>query len=134
MTRYMLDTNICIYIIKKNADQVIQRLLQIPILNIAISSITLSELEFGVEKSLYKKQNRIALTDFISPLNILPYDDNAALEYGKIRAFLEKNGTPIGSLDMLIAGHAKAINYTLVTNNEKEFSRITGLSIENWTK
>ena len=77
---------------KKNSAQVIKRLVEIPILNIAISSITLSELEFGVEKSLYSQQNRIALTDFISPLNILPYDDNAALEYGKIRVFLEKKG------------------------------------------
>jgi tRNA(fMet)-specific endonuclease VapC len=83
-------------------------------------------------KSLKLGQNQFALSQFVAPLEILPYGDNAAQYYGKLRAFLEKQGTPIGSLDMLIAAHALSVNCTLVTNNEKEFSRVPHLRIENW--
>jgi len=132
MISYMLDTNICIYIIKQKPINVINRFRQLPISSIAISSITLSELEYGVMKSSKPDQNQIALAQFVAPLEILPYGDDAAQYYGKIRAFLEKQGTPIGALDMLIAGHALSVNCTLVTNNEKEFSRVPELQIENW--
>jgi tRNA(fMet)-specific endonuclease VapC len=132
--KYMLDTNICIYIIKRKPQTVIERFLQTEISQIGISSITLSELLFGVSKSSKPDQNKIALAQFIAPPEILPYDDQAAQCYGDLRAYLERQGKPIGSLDMLIAAHALSINGTLVTNNEKEFIRILDLKIENWVK
>ena len=132
MSQYMLDTNICIYIIKKKPENVINRFRQLPISSIAISSITLSELEYGVMKSERVEQNRYALTQFVAPLEILPYDDEAAQYYGNIRACLEKQGTPIGALDMLIAAHALSASCTLVTNNDKEFKRVPNLLAENW--
>ncbi len=132
--KYMLDTNICIYIIKQKPQAVIERFLQTEISQIGISSITLSELFFGVSKSSKPDQNKIALAQFIAPLEILPYDDQAAHCYGDLRAYLERQGKPIGSLDMLIAAHALSINSTLVTNNEKEFIRIPKLRIDNWIK
>ena len=132
MITFMLDTNICIYIIKKKPEQVLRRLKNARISDIGVSSITLSELEYGTAKSSRPDQNRIALAEFLAPLEILSYDDMAAQEYGKIRACLERQGTPIGSMDMLIAAHALSLNCTLVTNNEREFSRIQSLKIENW--
>jgi tRNA(fMet)-specific endonuclease VapC len=132
--QYMLDTNICIYIIKRKPQAVIERFLQTEISQIGISSITLSELFFGVSKSSKPDQNKIALAQFIAPLEIMPYDDQAAHRYGDLRAHLERQGIPIGSLDMLIAAHALSINSTLVTNNEKEFIRIPNLKIDNWVK
>jgi tRNA(fMet)-specific endonuclease VapC len=131
---YMLDTNICIYIIKKKPKQVIGRLKNARISDIGVSSITLSELEYGAAKSSRPEQNRIALAEFLAPLEILSYDDMAAMEYGRIRAVLERQGTPVGSMDMLIAAHALSLNCTLVTNNEREFSRVLSLKIENWAK
>lgn len=130
----MLDTNTYIYIIKKRPEQVLRRLKKARVSDIGISSITLSELEYGAAKSSRPDQNRIALVEFLAPLEILPYDDMAAQEYGKIRASLERQGTPIGSMDMLIAAHALAVNCTLVTNNEREFSRVPSLKIENWAE
>jgi tRNA(fMet)-specific endonuclease VapC len=131
---YMLDTNICIYIIKQKPMAVIDRFIQTEISQIGISSITLSELFYGVKKSSKPKQNQLALTQFIAPLEILPYDDLAAAKYGELRTYVEKQGKPIGPLDMLIAAHALSIPCTLVTNNEKEFVRIPNLKIDNWTK
>lgn len=130
----MLDTNICIYIIKKKPEQALERLKGARISDIGVSSITLSELAYGAEKSSRPDQNRIALAEFLAPLEILSYDDLAAQEYGKIRTYLERPGSPIGSMDMLIAAHALSVNCTLVTNNEREFSRIASLKIENWAK
>lgn len=129
---FMLDTNTCIYIIKQKPPDVIKRFEQTELSQIGISSITLSELLFGVSKSSKLEQNRMALTQFVAPLELLPYDDEAAQYYGDLRAHLEKKGTPIGSLDMLIAAHALSIDCTLVTNNEKEFIRVPNLKIENW--
>ncbi len=134
MMKFLLDTNTCIYIIKRKPLDVIERFNQIKISQIGISSITLSELLYGVSKSSKPEQNQIALTQFIAPLEILLYSDEAAHYYGPLRAHLEKQGTPIGSLDMLIAAHALSINCTLVTNNEKEFTRIPNLKINNWVK
>ncbi len=130
----MLDTNICIYIIKRKPIEIIERFKQTDISQIGISSITLSELVYGVSKSSRPDQNQIALTQFVAPLEILPYGDDAAQYYGDLRVHLEKQGTPIGSLDMLIAAHALSIDCILVTNNEKEFSRIPNLKIDNWAK
>lgn len=132
--KFMLDTNTCIYIIKRKPPDVIERFNQTEISQIGISSITLSELSYGVSKSSKPKQNQIALMQFVAPLEILPYSDEAAQYYGDLRAHLEKQGAPIGSLDMLIAAHALSIACTLVTNNEKEFIRIPNLKIDNWVK
>jgi tRNA(fMet)-specific endonuclease VapC len=131
---FMLDTNTCIYIIKGAPPDVIRRFKRSAISQIGISSITLSELFYGVSKSSRPQQNLMALTQFVAPLEIAPYDDEAALCYGDLRAHLEKQGTPMGSLDMLIAAHALSIPCTLVTNNEKEFGRVPDLKIGNWAK
>ena len=132
--QYLLDTNICIYAIKKKPEKVIERLRQTAITDVGISSITLSELEYGVERSGSKQQNRIALAEFLAPLEIMHYDERAARFYGRIRSELEQAGEPIGPLDMLIAAHALALGCTLVTNNDREFKRVTALRIENWTR
>lgn len=134
MKKYLLDTNICIYLIKKKPKEILERLKTIHIFNVGISSITLSELEYGVEKNQQPNKNRLALIEFITPLEIYNYDDVAAKKYGEIRAALEKKGQVIGPYDMLIAAHAKALNQILVINNEKEFQRISGLKVENWVK
>ena len=99
---------------------------------VCLSSITLSELEYGVQKSQHPKKNSDALSQFILPLDIYPFDVTAAHHYGKIRASLEKKDTPIGALDLMIAAHAKSLNRTIVTNNTKEFKRVSGLKVINW--
>ena len=132
--KYMLDTNICIYIIKRKPVDVLARFKQTDISQISISSITLSELFYGVSKSSKPAQNLMALTQFVAPLEILPFGGEASQYYGDLRAYLEKQGTPLGSLDMLIAAHALSLASTLVTNNEKEFNRVPNLNIENWVK
>ena len=130
--RYMLDTNICIYIIKHKPESVYTKLKKIQPEDVCISSITYSEFAYGVAKSEQTDRNRLALTLMLSNIDIEAFDAVAAEEYGDIRARLEKAGTPIGSLDMLIAAHAKALGCTLVTINGKEFSRVEGLRVENW--
>lgn len=130
--RYMLDTNICIYAIKNKPKEVIERLKEHEPSEICISSVTYAELIHGVEKSKAVNKNRIALTLLLADIEILSFDANAAESYGEIRAELERKGTPIGPLDMMIAGHAKSLGYTVVTNNIKEFERIVGLRLENW--
>jgi tRNA(fMet)-specific endonuclease VapC len=132
MIQYLLDTNICIYIIKRKPADAIERLRQSQISEVGISSITLSELEYGVAKSSKPEQNQIALAQFLAPIEILSYDHEAAQIYGQLRAFLERQGKPIGSLDMLIAAHALSLDCILVTNNEKEFDRVPNLKIDNW--
>ena len=117
--KFMLDTNTCIYIIKRKPSEVIQRFKRTKISQIGISSITLSELLYGVSKSSKPEKNKVALVQFIAPLVILPYGDEAAQYYGELRANLEKHGTPIGSLDMLIAAHALSIACTLVSCQHK---------------
>lgn len=131
--KYMLDTNTCIFIIKKY-ENVLSHLKNIDFKEICISSITLSELEYGVAKSMHSEKNQKALDAFVYNFSILPFDSNAAHEYGKIRANLEKIGSPIGGMDMLIAAHAKSQKLILVTNNTKEFIRVNGLNIEDWKK
>lgn len=129
---YILDTNICIYIIKRKPQSVLDKLKQISLGNIGISVITLSELIYGANKSIFQEKNLKALEQFLIPFELYQFDYNCAIEYGKIRSDLEKKGTPIGPLDMLIAANAKSLNFTLVTNNEKEFNKVEGLKIENW--
>ena len=131
---YLLDTNICIYIIKKKPAEVFEKFRNLTIGDVGISSITLAELQYGIEKSSNSDKNREALEKFLTPIEIIDYDYDATVEYGKIRVELEKKGIPIGSLDMLIASHAKSLDVILVTNNVREFQRISGLRIENWTK
>lgn len=130
--RYMLDTNICIYSIKHKPESVFRRLQEHDPSEICISSVTYAELVHGVEKSQAVEKNRLALTLLLASIEILDFDALAAEAYGKIRADLEKGGTPIGPLDMMIAGHAKSLDYCIVTNNTKEFSRVRGLKLENW--
>ena len=130
--RYMLDTNICIYLIKKKPAGVIRRLQSLRISDVSLSSITLAELEYGVEKSQRPDQNRWALTEFLSPLDILSFDAAAAQRYGAIRSRLEKSGKVIGSMDLLIAAHALSLGAVLVTNNASEFRRVEELTVENW--
>jgi tRNA(fMet)-specific endonuclease VapC len=132
--RYFLDTNICIYIINEKPKVLLSRLNKALVSGVGISSITLSELEYGVQKSSRREQNAYNLLCFLSIFEIVPYDDVAAREYGLVRAALEKKGQPIGGMDMLIGAHAKAVEATLVTNNEREFRRIDGLRVENWTR
>jgi tRNA(fMet)-specific endonuclease VapC len=132
--RYMLDTNICIFAIRRKPTNVLFNLLKKISSDICISVITYSELIHGVEKSRDIDQNRLALTMFLSEIEIIPYDTHDAEEYGRIRADLEKQGTPIGPMDMLIAAHAKSRGFILVTNNTREFERVKNLQIEDWTK
>ncbi len=127
-------TNTCIYIIKRKPVEVINRFRQFQISQVSISSITLSELEYGVIKSSKPEQNHLALAQFLAPIEILPYDNGAAQHYGELRLYLEKHGTPIGSLDMLIAAHALSTGCILITNNVKEFERVPNLKINNWVK
>ena len=131
--KYMLDTDICIYIIKKNPSSVARTLKRHRLDDVCISSIAYAELTTGVMKSSNIFLNKAALITMLSGIRILPFNAKAAEEYGAIRAELEKKGTPIGSNDMLIAAHAKSLGLTLVTNNTKEFSRVTGLKVENWS-
>ena len=130
--RYMLDTNICIYVIKHKPETVFQKLQNIKPEDVCISSVTYAELVHGVEKSAAVEKNRLALSMLLANMEILDFDVDAADCYGKIRAALEKKGTPIGPLDMMIAAHAQSLGYTVVTNNVKEFSRVSALQIENW--
>ena len=131
---YMLDTNICIYTMKRKPEQVLRRFQRELDEGLCISSITLAELEYGMRHSSDPVRNEQALLRFLAPLSILPFGASAASEYGEIRAYLQSRGTPIGPLDMLIASHARAENLILVTNNVREFERVPDLEIENWAE
>ena len=132
--RYMLDTNICIYAIKHKPEKVFQKLQTVDPQDVCVSSVTYAELVHGVEKSATVEKNRLALSMLLANIEILDFDVYAADCYGKIRTNLEKKGTPIEPLDMMIAGHAMSMGYTVVTNNVKEFSRVPDLKIENWAE
>ncbi|MEA5512087.1 type II toxin-antitoxin system VapC family toxin [Crocosphaera sp. UHCC 0190] len=129
---YMLDTNICIYIIKKRPSTVLTRFQTISSEDLYISVMTVAELQYGVEKSNAKNKNQEILDDFISRLQVLPWEETAVQYYSKIRNYLEAKGTPIGNMDMLIAAHCQTENYILITNNIREFERIPDLKVENW--
>ena len=130
----MLDTNMCIYIIKKKTQNVLNKLKQNRKKGLFISSITLAELEFGNANadSLYKERNRAALMEFLTIMEIKIFDENAAKEYGVVKKDLRDRNCLIGPFDMLIGAHAKSLNMILVTNNVREFERIRNLKIENW--
>jgi tRNA(fMet)-specific endonuclease VapC len=132
--RYLLDTSICIYLIKKRPTEVLERFRQHPPKDVAISTITLFELQYGIEKSQYRQRSEDALAKFLLPLDLVDLDHSAAIEAASIRAQLEKNGMPIGPYDLLIAGLARSQGMTLVTNNTREFERIAELRLENWVE
>jgi tRNA(fMet)-specific endonuclease VapC len=131
MLRYLLDTNIVIYVIKQRPASVLRKFNQhAP--HMAISAITLAELMHGAEKSAQLERNLAAIEDFCSRLEVLPYTQEAAQHYGSIRASLEKSGKTIGVNDLHIAAHARSLGLTLVTNNLKEFERVPALRFANW--
>lgn len=130
--QYLFDTNICIYLIKRRPIEVFERFRQYSPKDVAISTITLFELQYGIEKSQYRKQSEDALAKFLLPLNLIALDRSSALEAAAIRAQLEKKGKPIGPYDLLIAGLARSRGMTLVTSNTKEFERVVDLNLENW--
>lgn len=132
--KYMLDTNICIFLIKHKPESVIRKFLEYEPADICLSSITYAELCHGVENSQAKEKNHMALMMFLSGISILPFDAKAAQAYGVIRAELQKQGNLIGPMDMLIAAHAKSLDLTLVTNNTKEFLRVNNLNVEDWVR
>ena len=130
----MLDTDTCIYLIRQKSERVLKKIKETIGDGIAISAITLAELEFGVAKSGSPEKNAKALAQMLTPINILPFDAEASAEYGILRNTLENSGYVIGPMDMLIAAHAKSEKLTVVTNNVKEFERVEKLRIENWVK
>ena len=132
--RYLLDTNICIYIIKRTPLPVLERFKRLRVGDVGISAITHCELEFGVAKSSMPERNRLALTEFLSPLEVLDFPSTAAPIFGELRALLQKKGKPIGNYDLLIAVQALHERLTLITNNTKEFRRVPKLTIENWVR
>lgn len=129
----ILDTNTCIYLIRRRSPEALRRFEQFEVGEVAVSVVTLSELRYGAEKSARPEQNREALGRFLLPLEVSSYGVEATISYGRIRASLEKQGTPIGPLDTLIAAHAVSLGTILVTNNTREFQRVPGLQIEDWT-
>lgn len=132
MIQYMLDTDICSYIIREKPIKVFERFESLDMDQLCISVVTYAELIYGVEHSSSKKINRSIVDDFVNHLNIMEWDKSAAEHYGKIRAFLQANGDIIGAMDMMIAAHAVSQKMTLVTNNEKHFKKVPKLNVENW--
>lgn len=132
--RFLLDTNICIYLIKKKPLEVLKKFQSYQVSEIGISSLTLAELQFGVHRSQRPAQNQKALNQFLIPLEVANFNDAAATTYGFIRAELEKQGKIIGALDLLIAAHAVSLDITLVTNSTDEFVRVPALKVENWVR
>lgn len=130
--KYLLDTNICIYLIKQKPLSVLEKLRSNDIKDLALSSITVAELEYGVMRSQNKEQNMDALHRFMIPYEIVDFTSKSAVKYGEIRTYLEKKGQIIGPMDLLIASIAMVENMILVTNNTKEFKRIPNLKLENW--
>ncbi len=133
MLKYLLDTNIVIYVIKNRPLSVLQTFNRNQG-RMAISSITLAELAHGVEKSSNPARNMSIVEDFVSRLEVLPYDERAAWQYGLLRTALERQGAPIGVNDLHIAGHARSLGLVIVTNNLREFERVPGISLENWVE
>ncbi len=132
MTRFLLDTNVCVELLRGRTPGLFERLRRFEIDDIAISSITLAELQCGVAKSARPARHAVLLAEFCAPLAILPFDNIAAETYGRVRAELERTGMSIGPLDTLIAAHGLSLGLTVVTGNEREFRRVAGLPVENW--
>ena len=133
MPRYMLDTDTCSYVMKRSNDAVLKRLSSVPVSEVCISVITKSELLYGVEVSPRRRQDGAALSAFLNYAEVLDFPDQAALHYAHIRADLRKLGAMIGANDLFLAAHARSLGLTLVTNNTREFGRVSRLVIENWT-
>lgn len=133
MPRYMLDTDICSYIMRRSNHALLKRLAKVPVSDVCISVITKSELLYGVEVSPKRRQDEAALTAFLRFVEVLDFPDQASPHYAKLRADLKARGTMIGANDLLIAAHARSLSLTLITNNTREFRRVRDLSIENWT-
>ena len=134
MSRYMLDTDICSYIMKRSNDALLKRLRKTPVSDVCISVITKSELLYGVEVSPRRQQDEAALDAFLRYVEVLDFPNEAAPHYAKIRADLKTLGTMIGANDLFIAAHARSLGLTLVTNNTSEFGRISDLTLQNWTR
>ncbi len=132
--KYLLDTHTCIYLMKNEPQSVRSAFAKLSVNDVGISTMTLSELWYGVEHSRHREENGKLLKIFISPLVIAHYGESAAEHYGVIRAHLRKKGMMIGNMDLLIAAHAKALDVTLVTNNVREFRRVPGLKVANWVR
>ena len=130
----MLDTNICIDMLRRHNSPAFDHLRQLKVGDVGISSITLAELEYGVNKSSDPVRNAMLLSEACGTLEIANFDNHAAACYGQVRCELEAKGKPIGPLDTLIAAHAFSLDVTLVTNNMREFKRINGLKLENWIR
>ncbi|MBX2999319.1 MAG: type II toxin-antitoxin system VapC family toxin [Caldilineaceae bacterium] len=131
---YLLDTNICTYLIKRKPLSLWDRFRALSVGQISVSTITVAELQYGIEKSQFVQRNQQALDEFLLSLMISPFEQDAAIHYGRLRVRLEKSGLPIGAHDMLIAAHALSLGAVLVTNNDHEFARIEGLHLENWVE
>lgn len=132
--KYLLDTNICIALIRQKSASALKRLAAQTPGDVGVSVITVAELQFGVAKSANPSQNQQALDQFLLPLEILDFDQHSAVVYGRIRRQLEHQGKPIGAMDLLIAAHAYSLEAILVTNNTREFARIPDLRLEDWTQ
>ncbi|HDY82595.1 MAG TPA: type II toxin-antitoxin system VapC family toxin [Halieaceae bacterium] len=133
MKRYMLDTDMCSFIIKEHPQRVRQRFQTLAMEQLCVSVVTYAELIYGVERSSSRRVNRPVIEDFVRHLDVMDWDAGAADQYGVIRTELEAAGTLIGAMDMMIAAHAKSIKAVLVTNNQKHFTKVKGLKIDNWT-
>ena len=131
MLRYLLDTNICIYVLRHRPPHV-REAFNRHATHLCTSSVVLGELLYGAEKSAHPEHNMEQVERFMARLEVLPFDHGAAAHFANIRTELERNGEPIGAYDLMIAGHARSAGLRLVTNNEKEFARVPGLLVENW--
>lgn len=129
---FLIDTNICIYLIKNRSTKLSAKIETHAPYEIAVSAVTVAELEYGIAKSKLIEQNRTTLQNFLSAFEIIPFDDRDAEQFGAIRALLERRGEPIGPYDLQIAAQGLARRWTVVTNNEEEFRRVPGLNVENW--
>ncbi len=131
---YMLDTNICIYVIKRRSETLVNRMRAFRTGELGVSVMTVAELQYGVAKSVHKERNQVALEAFLLPLDIAEFTVDATVVYGQIRAESEAQGRPLGPLDTLIAAHALSLDVVLVTNNTREFERVRGLRMDDWTQ
>lgn len=134
MAFYMLDTDISSYIMKRTDQAVLKKLLTVAVSDVCISAISKAELLYGIEVSLRRQKDQAALDEFLRYVEVMEFPPGAALDYALIRADLKRRGTPIGGNDLLIASHARYLGLTLATNNIREYWRVSGLKIENWTR
>jgi tRNA(fMet)-specific endonuclease VapC len=132
MPPYLLDTDICSYVIRNRPPQTRARMNAIPLDEQAMSVVTYAELLYGVKKSSSARVNRQVVDAFVRHLSVIPWDANAAEHYGDLRATLEKRGTPIGAMDLMIAAHARSLGATMVTHNRRHFDPVPGLKVESW--